>query len=282
MFDGRQGDLPPEIHLLFAILIQAIEDLESSDDKVRFEAHEFFLQPKGGWRDARDNLLTACGLDEEAVLLAIKDRIEDPPPERPQAIEMPSDVLFDRLPMEAFSAGFISRKLGVRLSIVSARLTHLEKHGRVRRVDRGLFMRTDSEQTYVPKEPKPPKKPMRDRILASLMDGPKTIRQIGFSIEGDADTMTIRYHLNMLIAQGKVERDPPEYRFVPKPPEHEELLETLKVGPMTPRDVASKLSITYYTAYGRLMRALARGLVARDGTLFFLPAPYRVVAANRG
>lgn len=218
MFDGPHGDLPPEIHLLFAILIQAVEDLESSDEKVRFEAHEFFLQPKGGWREARDNLLTACGLDEEAVRLAIKDRLQDPPPENPSAVAYGTDKFYHCLPQEAFTTKALSQKLKMHYPLVASRLQCLKRRGLVRSVDRGVFMRTDSMLHYTPKQAPKRKPPMIDRIHDALKDGPKTIREILFEIEGDAETTSIRKYLDRLIEQGKVERDPPHYQIRAKVP----------------------------------------------------------------
>ncbi|MET4130030.1 hypothetical protein [Roseovarius sp. MBR-6] len=57
------------------------------------------------------------------------------------------------------------------------------------------------------------KETLRDRILESLKGGPRSIREILFDIDGEADTCTIRARLNELMAEGIVERDAPEYRL---------------------------------------------------------------------
>lgn len=55
----------PEQALAVAVILQAISDLQSKDEQERFEAHEFFLQPKGPWADMRRFYFQAVRLDDD-------------------------------------------------------------------------------------------------------------------------------------------------------------------------------------------------------------------------
>ncbi|MBF9030635.1 hypothetical protein HKCCE3408_09525 [Rhodobacterales bacterium HKCCE3408] len=71
----------PEQHLAFAVVMQAIEELNSSDERVKFEAHEFFLQPSGPWADMRRFYFDALDLNDDYVHASLTARLD--PPERP-------------------------------------------------------------------------------------------------------------------------------------------------------------------------------------------------------
>ncbi len=69
--ETRFRSATPELELIFAVVKLAVDDLESNDEQVRFEANEFFLQPRGGWADMRRYYFSLLGLDEERVVEAL-------------------------------------------------------------------------------------------------------------------------------------------------------------------------------------------------------------------
>lgn len=199
--------MQPEYRLLLSVLSLAVEDLTSSDERIRWEAHEFFLQQKGSWADHRRFLLDALGIDEQAMLAAIEDRLAPLPPEKPEQPFITGSKVDQAIPYTPFTARQIADRIGCRsTATVATHLHRLKAKGIVRRLDRVTWIRADSDHDLTP---------LPDRILGTLRDGQKTIRQIMWALNGEVDTSTIRTNLDRLIRERKVERDVVEYRLTP-------------------------------------------------------------------
>ena len=139
---GARRVATPEEELIFAVVIQAVDDLQSSDEQARFEAHEFFLQQRGGWADMRRFYFDLLGLDAQRVLDALKTRLTDPP-ERPGKTFASADDLIPLLPFGEFKAMDLADITGLRYSQLGARMQMLQKKGVIRRISRGVFARLD-------------------------------------------------------------------------------------------------------------------------------------------
>lgn len=202
--ESGQGGNAPERALLAAIVLQAVTDLDDTDETVRYEAHEFFLQPRGGWADQRRFFFDALGLDEGKVLAALAPRLA--PPERPE-VRLTYDVLHRDLPRVPFSALSIAKKTRRGYTQIRGLLQTMEDKGLVVRTGRGVFCRTDSLPP--PPAPPTPKPDARRIILESLLDGPKTIREINFALNGEIGTDVIREHLKRAVVECVVDYDIP-------------------------------------------------------------------------
>ena len=73
----RSSTASPEYALAIAVVHQAIEDLSSPEIDAQLEARSFF-RGEGAYRRMRDYWLTVVGLDVEAVLYRLRDRLEEP------------------------------------------------------------------------------------------------------------------------------------------------------------------------------------------------------------
>jgi hypothetical protein len=204
--ESGQGGNAPERALLAAIVLQAVTDLNDPDETVRFEAHEFFLQRRGGWADMRKFYFDALGFDERRVLASLGPRLS--PPERPE-VRLTYDVLYRELPRVPFTISDLIRKHRRGYSQLRGLIQTCEDKGIVVRTGHGAFCRADS----LPPPPAPPKpKPKPDArriILDTLLDGPKTIREINFALDGEIDNNAIREHLKRAVEECVVEYDVP-------------------------------------------------------------------------
>jgi len=202
----------PELELIFAVVKLAVDDLESNDEQVRFEANEFFLQPRGGWANMRRYYFSLLGLNEERVVEALRDRLD--PPERPERKPKTWTMMdvYEVLPEGDFKAKDIADIVGMRYSQMTGRFQHLMRMGLIMRVDRGVFVRADCYdawheaqlQELCPKEPEPPKS-----LMDALRDGPKTIREIGFAMDGLLAVDGITRRLEKAEASGLVNKQGP-------------------------------------------------------------------------
>lgn len=201
----------PELELIFAVVRQSVEDLTSSDEEARWEAHEFWMQPKGPWAESRRLYLTLLGLDEGRILHALRDRLD--PPERPERKQKKWTMLevYEIMPEGAFKAKEIADIVGMRYSQMTGRFQHLLSMGKIVRVDRGVFVRADCYDAWraaqlevCVKKPEPPKS-----LIDALRDGPKTVREIGFAFDGELSVDAIRRRLAKSEASGLVEKQGP-------------------------------------------------------------------------
>lgn len=284
--DGRcvRRSATPEQALIFAIVRTAIEDLNSDDEQVRFEAFEFMLQPTGPLAESRRTYFSILGLDEDAVQYALRDRLNDPP-ERPDKKWTASEV-FNVLPKGRFNAKMLTGSVNLRYGPLASRLQYLEREGLITKIDRGVFVRTDNLVEYeqmqadfahklltVPDEPEP-EKVTPDTILSVLHSGAKTIRQIEHTFDGAAGSTTIRGRLYALHESGKVIRDGPMWRLKR---DHGELLDTMCDGPKTAEEISDELELDANATRCRINRAHARGLIKRVGNRWTLK--HQVIAA---
>jgi hypothetical protein len=205
--NSGQGGNAPERALFSAIVLQAVDDLSVSDETVRWEAHEFFMQPRGGWADSRRFFFDALGLDERKVLAKLASRLS--PPERPKQPEVRQtyDVLYHDLPRHPFSISDLGRTLRRGYAQLRNLVQMMEDKGLVVRMARGVFCRTDSLPP--PPAPPTPKPDARRIILDTLLDGPKTIREINFALDGEIDNNAIREHLKRAVEECVVDYDIP-------------------------------------------------------------------------
>ena len=209
-----QGGNDPCRALLAAVVLQAVDDLSASDETIRWEAHEFFLQPHGGWADMRRFLFDALALNEGKVLASLASRLS--PPERPDK-RLVADDLFALLPNEPFSTRAMMRLTRCGYSQVRGWIESLKVRGVVVQIGRGQFCRLTCYTPPIPrtappsktKAPSPPKRNVLRLVLDALHDGPKTIREIGFATDGQFDSTTIRTHLKRAVEEGVVEHDIP-------------------------------------------------------------------------
>ena len=222
----------PEQALAVAVILQAVEDLGSEDETERFEAHEFFLQPKGPWAEMRRFYFQAVSLDEEWLHAHFAARLE--PPERPDKkwtfLEIGEVLPTNR----AFTAADLCSLTGLVSSQVASRLQHLRRHGRLVTLAHGVYCVPEFEATWRSEQAKaiqvqsahtpfkgfdvePVQRrtgPTQQAILDCLRDGRETIREIGWDMEMDYNTL--KCALDRLIARGLVEKDGQKYRLVPQ------------------------------------------------------------------
>lgn len=216
MLDDTSRATAPEVALLSAVVLRAIEDLDVQDDEMaRFEAFEFFLQPAGPWADMRRFYLDALGIEESLLLRALAPKLIDPP-EHPEIRRNGWEDIYRKLPNRPFTVAAAARICNVSATTMSSRLQVLMAKGFVRRPGRGLFIRSDVE--YIPP---PPIKPIPERILDALADKVLTIREIGFAMQEPVDSTTIRAHLARMVEQGLVQKEVPIHfrRTAPHSPE---------------------------------------------------------------
>ncbi|WFE74253.1 helix-turn-helix domain-containing protein [Roseinatronobacter sp. S2] len=211
-----------EVGLLVAVLQRAIDDLGDPDDVVAFEAHEFFLQPRGPWAQSRRDLLDALGLDEEAVLTRLRPRFRNPAPERPFKRDEASGsswlAILDAMPHDDVTTSMqLARHLKLSSCVVNARLHHLKDKGLVRRVRRGEWCRAGVDLLGPPPAPKPKKPPAppsaEKRLLDALHADALTVRELVFALDGDVGQDRILNLLRSLEARRMIERDDTRWRL---------------------------------------------------------------------
>ncbi|MBA3911121.1 MAG: hypothetical protein C0524_14915 [Rhodobacter sp.] len=188
--DSGHGGKNPERALLAAIVLQAIEDLDDPDETARYEAHEFFLQPRGGWADQRRFFFDALGLDERRVLASLRPRLS--PPERPE-VRLTFDVLYRDLPRVPFSISDLIRKHRRGYSQLRGLIQTCEDKGLVVPTGRGVFCRVDClPPPDTPKE-KPLKKPASVKaVVYALLTEPRTFKDLIIATGGDVSDSVIR------------------------------------------------------------------------------------------
>ncbi len=210
-----QGGNDPSRALLAAVVLQAVDDLTASDEAIRWEAHEFFLQPRGGWAEMRRFYFDALGLNEGKVLASLAPRLSAP--ERPEK-KWTADDLLALLPKEQFAARAMMRATRCGYSQVRGWLETLKVRGLVVQTGRGQFCRADcytpqpkllSPPPPPPPAPPTPKPDARSIILDTLLDGPKTIREINFVLNGEINPEAIRAHLKRAVEECVVDYDIP-------------------------------------------------------------------------
>lgn len=209
----------PEQALAVAVILQAIHDLGSSDELVRFEAHEFFLQPKGPWAEMRQFYFSAVQLDDEWLHEHLARRLD--PPERPDKKWTYEEVL-EILPRDrAFTCPAECKRTTLHPSQINVRVQHLIRHGHVVRLQPGLFCVTEFEEQWrasqlpAPDE-KPPrglggKTPAQNIVLEALLDGPLTAREIQIKSGGGSYDI-----LRAMVLAGLLEKEGTLYQIAPQ------------------------------------------------------------------
>ena len=200
----------PEQALAVAVIFQAIADLQSSDELVRFEAHEFFLQPKGPWADMRKFYFAAVDLDDEWLREHLEHRLE--PPERPNKkwsyFEVAEIVPTDR----AFTSTELARRTSLHTSQMSTRLNILVKQGALVRLDPGTYCVPGIEEAYRHRVVDTTKElpddlggrtPGQNLVLKALRDGPMTAREIQIKTGGGSyDVLRVMVRTGLLLKDG--------------------------------------------------------------------------------
>ena len=209
----------PEQDLCFAVVRQAVEDLESSDEEACFEAHEFLFQKRGGWADMRRMYFSLIGLDEDSVQEHLAPHYD--PPERPDKKWTMMEV-YDVLPKGTFKPMDIVPRTTLRYASMMGRFQHLMSMGLIRRVDRGTFVRTDRYDAWVATvvaevepdvEVEPaPMQLSQSQLLDILRDGPKTMRELGFAFSGELGQDALRQRLERAQARNLVTKEGPLWR----------------------------------------------------------------------
>lgn len=233
--NGRQGNTPtsygegttPEQALAVAVIMQAIQDLQSKDEQDRFEAHEFFLQPKGPWADMRRFYFQAVSLDDDWLHEHLDRRLE--PPERPER-KWSYHELAEVLPTDrVFRAGDLQKITDLPTGKITSKLQILMTQDRVVRVGQGVYCVPEFEAIWRARQAEAIEAietsskstptfaaiqtgPTQDAILAALRAGRETIREIGWDVEKDFNAL--KCALDRLIDRGLVEKNGPRYRIV--------------------------------------------------------------------
>lgn len=205
----------PEQELCFAVVKLAVEDLKSSNEEDRYEAHEFLFQKRGGWADMRRMYFALIGLDEDSVQERLAPHYD--PPERPEKKWSQMDV-YEVLPEGEFTAITVANVVGLRYSQISTRFQHLMQMGLIIRVGRGLFVRADCyDAVAVEPEPEPfkpePTQKSQAQLLDALRDGPKTIREMIFAFDGEIGQDAIRQRLERAQARNLVTKEGAAWRI---------------------------------------------------------------------
>ena len=188
----------PHMELLGEVMARALTDLfvieaqaEPGDAyRAHYEAVRFWTDQTGGWAQSRESICLALDKDPDRLRAMVIDLLEERVnPDLPQSMTRGS-----------FKT---ARAIWAEIKAEAARDAAMRRWAKDHKV-------RATRKPVVP-APEPSPVPMIERIHDALLDGPLTIREIGFSIEGGADSTTIRKHLDALIEQGLVERDPPHY-----------------------------------------------------------------------
>ena len=195
---------PPEHALIIAILGRAVLDLfgacpaSNSDEaeNARHEALVFLTASSGGWANRRRELCDVVGIDGDDM----RDRVV-------QILEGASISL----------AAFDARNTHTNVDKARQCWAH-EKAAPTRQQAareeqaRKVKARTGAIGTATPTKPQI----TRTTVLETLRDGPKTIREIGFALDGELETSSIRQHLEKAALQNLVDRDGPFWGIRPQ------------------------------------------------------------------
>lgn len=186
---------PPAVRLVHAIIARAVHDLlgavgsnveGSALDVARRDALVFLTASSGAWGDSRQRLCDSVGLCPDALR------------ERIIAI------------LEGDDSALKSYDGGAFLNQVDTARTMWAERKRPPAVITARLPRIVYKEDVLPEARKPvrPKAhEIRSAIIDALRDGPKSIREIGWSIDGVCDSTVIRKHLMDAVADGIVERD---------------------------------------------------------------------------
>jgi hypothetical protein len=200
----------PEQALAVAVILQAVSDLTSKDEQERFEAHEFFLQPKGSWAYWRRFYFQAVNLDDEWLRQHLEHRLT--PPERPDRKWTYQEVL-EILPRDrAFTSADEAKNTSLHPTQFNTRIQFLIRAGDVVRLEPGLFCVTEFEDQY--RRDKPvilDGTTPQNKVLAALQDGPLTAREIQIATETGHWEM-----LRVMVEKGLIEKDGTKYQLVPQ------------------------------------------------------------------
>ena len=196
----------PSHALLVAVVVQAVDDLDSPYPVVKYEANRFFREPVGGWAEMRRFYFGALGLDEGKALAAIEHRFSDVEPPTTYFDASVDDVLA-LLPRESFTAVQVAEILGVRYNKASSHFQVLMRHGKIKRFARGLFARHD----YVLPEPLPvsvKRNPSEVRRIVHglLRERPRKFKDLVMATEGDVPEGAIRTVLRNGLETGELKR----------------------------------------------------------------------------
>lgn len=182
----------PSQSLLAAVVVQAVDDLDSSDRIAKYEANLFFREQEGGWADMRKFYFGALGIHEAKAIASLTPRFSDVEPPA-SYFDASLDELLELLPRKPFTAREVAAILGVRYNKVSSHFQVMMRHGKIRRLTRGVFARHD----YVPPPAvaPPPKATYADvrKIVHDLLrDRPHKFKDLIMSTEGNVSEGTIR------------------------------------------------------------------------------------------
>lgn len=198
--DRGLGGQNPERALFSAIVLQAIEDLNSNDETACYEAHQFFMAQAGGWADMRKFYFDALGLDEGKVLASLAPRLS--PPERPEA-RLTYDVLFRDLPRVPFSISDLGRTHRRGYAQLRGLIQTCEDKGLVVRTGRGAFCRADCVPPPAPPPEPPPVVKKRHKLphevkalVYALLREPHSFRELNIVLGGEVPEGAIRKVLN--------------------------------------------------------------------------------------
>lgn len=198
-----------EYLLICAILSRAVLDLfgpivtvGTPDDQrnIRMEALRFLTDETGSWAARRSELCGLVDIDEAAMRKTVIRTLNGE-----QTLHAYRDWITNLDGARSLWAEHKADLAQAHSARVKAKAT-----ARARRDERAALMR---ELTAAAEKKYQLTTGAQDTLLDILRDGPRTIREIGFALDGELESTTIRKHLDILIEEGRVERDPPHYRL---------------------------------------------------------------------
>jgi len=204
----------PEQALCLAVILHALDDLNSKDEEARFEAKEFFMQPKGPWAESRRFFFSAVQIDDEWIREEVMKRYE--PEERPDKqwtyLEIAETAPKDR----SFTKQDVCDWTGLNRVEVNSRLQHCVQRGLLVKPTKGYWCKPEFAETAQQQllDKAYADQPLRDRVLTALYAGETTIRELGFRFDGEVGHDKIREALYRLIDQGLVQREGPMFSRV--------------------------------------------------------------------
>ena len=206
---GEARRTSPE-HLLWTdVVTQAIRDLKSRDEVERYEAHEFFMQPKGPWAESRRHIFRLLDIDDEAFR-GLLQRAKRLPTDLSEMPERPTSLTHDGfipvagagtkawtaeqvariLPDGQFKVGELRERTRLDYTILASRLHSLKKQGVVIACGDGYFEKkawveagrptpeVDTTDTlFLDDTPEFPS------IIHALRDAPRTVSQLSYVVE---------------------------------------------------------------------------------------------------
>lgn len=137
----------PEQNLWVAVLSQAWLDLSSSDKHVRYEAHEFWFSTRRVIVEHRRAILAIIGIDDDYLQDKI-ERYKDPniePPRESARVrnERLAEHVLERWPDKPATLYELANITGAHPFDMRSRFAMLERHGKIVRVSRGLYVPAD-------------------------------------------------------------------------------------------------------------------------------------------